>query len=59
MVDTALALALLGLTWGTMGLDKDCPCAVRTLAVILIVARCLPLAFRRLAPVPVWLAVGW
>ena len=50
MVDTALALALAALTWGTMGLDEDCPCPVRPLAVALVLAQTLPLAFRRLAP---------
>jgi len=58
VADTVLALALVGLTWGTMGLDDDCPCPVRALAVVLALAQCLPLALRRLAPVPVWLAVG-
>ena len=58
MVDTALALALAALTWGTMGLDEDCPCPVRPVAVALVLAQTLPLAFRRLAPVPVLVLLG-
>ena len=58
MADTVLALALAGLTWGTMELDRDCACPIRPLAVVLVLAQTLPLAFRRLAPVPVWLFVG-
>ncbi len=58
MVDTALALALAALTWGTMGLDEDCPCPARPLAVALALAQTLPLAFRRLAPVPVLVLLG-
>ncbi len=56
MADTALALALAGLTWGTMELERDCACPIRPLAVVLVLAQTLPLAFRRLAPVPVWLS---
>ncbi|CAA9237505.1 MAG: Two-component system sensor histidine kinase [uncultured Acidimicrobiales bacterium] len=58
MVDTALALALAALTWGTMGLDEDCPCPARPLAVALALAQTLPLAFRRVAPVPVLVLLG-
>jgi signal transduction histidine kinase len=41
-----------------MELERDCACPIRPLAVVLVLAQTLPLAFRRLAPVPVWLFVG-
>ena len=58
LVDSALALVLAGLTWGTMELDEDCECRMGAWAVALVLGQTLPLAFRRLAPVPVWLWVG-
>ena len=58
LVDSALALVLAGLTWGTMSLDDGCRCPMGALAVALVLGQTIPLAFRRLAPVPVWLGVG-
>ena len=58
LVDSALALVLAGLTWGTMELDEDCGCRMGAWALALVLGQTLPLAFRRLAPVPVWLWVG-
>jgi signal transduction histidine kinase len=57
LIDSVLALVLAGLTWGTMRLD-DCGCRMGALALALVVGQTLPLAARRLAPVPVWLWVG-
>jgi signal transduction histidine kinase len=58
LVDSVLALAVAGLTWGTMLLNKDCTCVMPAWAVPVVLGQSLPLALRRRWPVAVWLVVG-
>jgi len=58
VADAALAVTLAVLTWGTIELDRGCECPRPWWALSLILAQTLPLALRRVTPVPVWLLVG-
>ena len=58
VADAALAVTLAALTWGTIELDRGCECPRPWWALTLILAQTLPLALRRVTPVPVWLLVG-
>ena len=58
VADAALAVTLAALTWGTIELDQGCECHRPWWALALILAQTLPLALRRVTPVPVWLLVG-
>ncbi len=59
LVDSLLGVVLAGLTWGTILLDRDCPCSpMPAWAFPAVLGQTLPLAFRRRAPVPVWAVVG-